>query len=164
MRSLPVVLLATCLVACGQSRPALTHAHDSAEALARAVLLAVEKRDVESLNNLAVNEREFRELVWPELPAARPERNLPFSYVWGDLHQKSDARLRQTLAKHGGTGYGLVSIAFTGGTTEYPSYRVHRDSEVVLTRRHNQQTTERLFGSVLEQRGRFKVFSYAIDD
>jgi hypothetical protein len=164
MRSLTVVLLTIWLVACGQSRPALSHSHDSAEALARAVLSAVEKRDIESLNNLALNEREFRDLVWPELPAARPERNLPFSYVWGDLHQKSDARLRQTLAKHGGNGYELVSIAFTGGTTDYPSYRVHRDSEIVLTTRDSQRKTERLFGSVLEQGGRFKVFSYAIDD
>ncbi len=55
-----------------------------------------------ALRDLALNEIEFREQVWPELPAARPERNLPFSYVWGDLRQKSDANLERTLARHGG--------------------------------------------------------------
>jgi hypothetical protein len=163
MRSLTAVLLTTCLLACGRSPSALSNSHGSAESLARAVLSALERRDVSSLNTLALNEQEFSDHVWAELPAARPERNLPISFVWGDLHQKSDANLRQTIAKHGGSGYDLVSIRF-GGSTDYRSYRVHRDSEVTVTDREGRKQDLRLFGSVLEKEGRFKVFSYVVDD
>ena len=152
------------LASCGASPPPLAHSQDSPEALARAVLSGLERRDVDTLNKLAIDEAEFREHVWPELPAARPERNLPFSYVWGDLHQKSTARLGQTLATHGGKEYTLVSIRFDGGTTPYKSYRVHRDAEITLTDAEGGTQQIRLFGSILVKDGRFKVFSYVVDD
>lgn len=163
---LPGTLFLACvlLTSCGASPARLANLPDSPEALARAVLSALERRDVDALNELAIDEAEFREHVWPELPAARPERNLPFSYVWGDLHQKSLARLGQTVAMHGGKAYKLVSIRFVGETTPYKSYRVHRDSEITLTDAEGGTENIRLFGSVLEKDGRFKVFSYVTDD
>ena len=164
VRLLTAVLLPTCLFACGRSPSALSNSHGSSESLARAVLSALEKRDVNALNTLALNEQEFRDHVWSELPAARPERNLPISFVWGDLHQKSDTNLRQTIAKYGGNSYELVSIRFVRGSTDYRSYRVHRESEVTVTDREGRKQDLRLFGSVLEKDGRFKVFSYVVDD
>ena len=164
MRFFGPVLACILLTSCGAWPAPLAHSQDSPEALARAVLSALERRDVDALNELAIDEGEFREHVWPELPAARPERNLPFSYVWGDLHQKSTARLGQTIAKHGGKAYKLVSMRFIGETTPYQSYRVHRDSEITLTDAEGGIQPIRLFGSVLEKDGRYKVFSYVIDD
>ncbi len=163
MRLVTALLLSTCLLACGRSSSSLPNAHGSAESLAQAVLDALKREDINSLNTLTLNEQEFREHVWPELPAARPERNLPFSYVWGDLHQKSNARLRATLAKHGGNKYELVSIRFTGETTRHQSYRVHRDSELTVRDNEGREQQVRLFGSVLEKNGRFKIFSYVVD-
>jgi hypothetical protein len=127
------------------------------------VLDALERRDLEGLRALALNEREFRDHVWPKLPAARPERNLPFSYVWGDLHQKSETALRGTLAAHGGRHYELVATRATGEATRYETYTVYR--ETLLTVR-NEQGTElnlRLFGSTIEENGGWKVFSYVVD-
>ena len=163
MRLIPALLLASCALSCART-PNLAHSHESPEALTRAVLSAIERKDANALNALALNEQEFREHVWPDLPASRPERNLPFSYVWGDLHQKSDARLGQTLALHGGARYTLTAVRFRGETTVYPSYRVHRESEIALRDSQNREQSVRLFGSVIEKDGRFKVFSYVIED
>jgi hypothetical protein len=102
--------------------------------------------------------------VWPDLPAARPERNLSPSFVWGDLHQKSNIMLRGTLAAHGGKKYALVSMRFLGETTQYESYRVHRESELTVKEADGTERPLRVFGSVLEKDGRYKVFSYVIDD
>ncbi len=147
------------------SRPTLVDTRDSPEALARAVLEAFGGRDVRALAGLALSEREFREVVWPELPASRPERNLPFGYVWGDLDQKSRARLGVLLANHGGKRFTLSSIAFTGETTSYGAFSVLRDSELRVVDESGQSLTLRLFGSVLKTGdGRFKVFSYNVDD
>ncbi len=58
----------------------------------------------------------------------------------------------------------LVGIRFLGETTPYGSYLVHRESELTVKDLDGTQRDIRLFGSVLEKGGRFKVFSYVIDD
>lgn len=163
--TLSLGLCALCLVvSCGRSAPLLSNAYPTAESLAEAVLDAVERRDLEALRALALNEREFREHVWPELPAARPERNLPFSYVWGDLRQKSDQTLSNTLGRYGGRRYTLVSVRFGGEATRYPTYTVHRDTVLKVRHQGGDESDLRLFGSSLEKDGVWKVFSYVVDD
>ena len=149
---------------CGPNAPPLSNTHPSAEALASAVLTAVERRDQAALHALALDEDEFRAHIWPELPAARPERNLPFSYVWGDLRQKSDAELTTTLSRHGGGRYTLVGVTFGGETTRYPSYSVHRETILRVRDAGGVEHDLRLFGSSLEKDGVWKVFSYVVDE
>jgi hypothetical protein len=129
-----------------------------------AVLSRIEQRDSAALRALALNEEEFREQVWPELPAARPERNLPFSYVWGDLRQKSETYLERTLAHHGGRKYVLVSVRGTGETTRYPSYTVSRDTVLTVRDETGAEIDLRLFGSTIQKDGAWKVFSYVVDE
>ena len=152
-----------CLAACDTRTP-LANVEASPEALGRRVLAAVERRDIDGLRNLALSEREFREHVWPELPAARPERNLPFAYVWGDLHQKSAAALVSTLAEFGGRQLELVSVRSAGAVTQYNSYIVRRQTELTVRDEAGNLEQIRLFGSMIEQGGAFKVFSFVVDD
>ena len=152
-----------CISACN-SGPLLSNTYPSPEALATAVLSAVERRNTTELRGLALSEEEFREHVWPELPAARPERNLPFSYVWGDLHQKSDASLERTLARHGGRRYALVSLRGAGETTKYPSYTVSRDTVLRVRDETGGEMEVRLFGSTIQKDGGWKVFSWVVDE
>ena len=121
---LAFILVAT--IAC--SPPPLANTYDTVDHLVREVLAAFASRDEARLRRLALTEDEFRRHVWPSLPAARPERNLPFSYVWGDLHQKSNNRLRANLSAHGGRSYQVQRITFSSGTSEYGGFRVHRDA------------------------------------
>ena len=155
-------LWALCLgVACSRVPP-LEHTHQSPEALAQAVLKAFESGDHAQIAGVALNEREFRDHVWPELPASRPERNLSFAYVWGDLRQKSEHSLEQALAEHGGRRYTLASVRF-GRTTPYDSYVVHRDTVLTVRTSGGDEFDVRLFGSMIEKNGRWKVFSYVVD-
>ena len=165
IRLIPFLLLSTCALGCSDVVAVpLAHSYESPETLAGAVLAAIERQDVNALRDLALNEQEFREHVWPELPASRPERNLPFGFVWGDLRQKSETALAQTLGQHGGRKYVLTAIGFTGDTTTYRSYRVRRQSEVTVRGSDGGERHLRLFGSVIEKDRRFKVFSYVIQD
>jgi hypothetical protein len=157
--------LASLLVAAlACSPPPLANAHHSADGLIREVLEAFAVRDDKRLRALALTEEEFRRRVWPSLPAARPERNLPFSYVWADLQQKSESRLRAVLAVHGGRPYELAAITFSGGTTEYSGFRVHRDAVLTVRDSAGAEHDVRLFGSVLEMDGSWKVFSFNAAD
>ena len=142
----------------------LPNAYDSPEALSRVVLAAIEGRDTDTLRALALSKEEFTKHVWPDLPAARPERNLNPSFVWGDLHQKSNITLRSILAAHAGKKYELIRVEFLGETTSYESYRVHRETELTVKQADGTERKVRVFGSVLEKGGRYKVFSYVVDD
>jgi len=161
------VLLAAALAfvtGCGStSSPLLSNTYPSPDALANAVIGAVELRDVAALRAMSLSEEEFREQIWPELPAARPERNLPFSYVWGDLRQKSDESLARTLANHGGRKYSLVSVRTAGEVTRYPSYTVFRETVLQVRDQTGTQIDLSLFGSAIQKDGGWKVFSYVVD-
>lgn len=153
------------VAACGRSPSVpLANVHDSAESLARAVLGAVAQRDEAALRRVSLDEHEFRAHVWPGLPAARPERNLPFSYVWGDLHQKSEQSLKVVLATHGGRVYDLMKVRFGGESTRYPGYVVHRDAVFVVRDPAEGEKDVRVCGSMIEKGGEWKVFSYVVDD
>lgn len=127
------------------------------------MLGALEQRDEVALRALALNEPEFRDHVWPELPAAKPERNLPFDYVWRDLRQKSDVGLARTLSEYGGQQYQLKHVTFRGGTSQYRTFTVHRDSVATVIDRQGVQHDVQLFGSAVELDGQLKVFSYVVD-
>jgi hypothetical protein len=148
---------------CARSKPPLTGGASSSLDLARAVVEALERADVPTLQALALNEEEFRNHVWPELPAARPERNLPFSFVWGDLHQKSEASLDRIIASVRGRRLDVVDVRSLGATTRYDTYLVHRQTQLTVRDDDGKLQQVRLFGSILEKDGRFKVFSYVTD-
>lgn len=141
----------------------LSATFESAEAVARAVVEGLRSGDLAALKGLALTEAEFKDLVWPKLPAARPERNLPMDYVWGDLSAKSDANLRARLGGWQDRGFVLVSLSFKGGVEDYGTFKVHRESVLILKDREGREQTGRLFGSILEHEGRFKVFSFVVD-
>jgi hypothetical protein len=146
-----------------RSVPPLAQTAPSAEALGTAVLDAVARRDRARLEELALTEREFRDHVWPELPAARPERNLPFSYVWGDLHQKSQIGLSSALEQHGGKRYTLHRVRFRG-QTQYAHYVVHREATFHVVDPSREERALRVCGSFIQKDGGWKVFSFVIDD
>lgn len=161
------VVLALLLVSgCAREAPKapLTHTFESPMAAAQAVLDGFAREDLSALQTLALTEQEFREHVWPELPVSRPERNMPFEYVWGQTAQRSDHSLRQTYARYRGEPFTLVGVEFEGETTDYPTFSVSRRTVLVVTNAEGAEERLRLFGSLLRQGDRYKVYSYVVSD
>lgn len=144
-------------------RVALSHTVESLEEVARAVLLGLQRRDAGALRAISLSENEFHTLVWPKLPTSRPERNVPWDYVWKDLHSKSRLQLVARVNQFQDRGFQVVGVRFAGDTTDYETFRVHRATTLTLRDRDGHETTTRLFGSIIEQDGRYKVFSYVVD-
>jgi hypothetical protein len=155
-------LVAASLAACSRVPP-LANTQPSAKALASAVLDALARVDRPALEGLMLSETEFRDHVWPQLPSARPERNLPFSYVWGDLRQKSAQSLSNVMSREGGKRYELLDVRFAG-ETDYRTYRVHREATLRVRDANGIETDLRVCGSMIEQDGAWKVFSYVVGD
>ena len=158
-----VIALALIALTGCSSDPPLVNAYSSAEAVAHQVLDALAARDRARLDALALDEQEFRDHVWPWLPAARPERNLPFAYVWGDLLQKSRSALTETLAQHGGRRYTLAAVEFAGHT-DYGAFQVFRDTTLRVRDEAGGTRTIRVCGSMIEKDRTWKVFSYVVDE
>jgi hypothetical protein len=142
----------------------LSWTFESPESLAMAVLDAFAREDTAMLKSLPLTKDEFRLHVWPKLPASRPERGLPFDYGWGDLHQKSVGSIASNFRRYKGRKLELVSVRFKDGKTDYGTFVVHRESEMrVRDKESGMEFDLSLFGSVMEYRGRYKIFSYVTD-
>ena len=153
-------------VAASRAAPPLANTFASIEELAAAVLDGIEHDRGAALWALALTEDEFREVVWPVLPASRPERNTPLDYTWGTLEFKSSNALNTTLAKYRGHHYELIRVDFVAHEQRqrnYGAFRVHRDARVLVRKEDGTEERLDLFGSVIERNGRFKVFSYVTD-
>jgi hypothetical protein len=161
-----VIVTAACSAPAEPTRAAvpLANTFESAEALARTVLAALSDKDLPRLRALALSEAEFREVVWPELETSRPERNVPFDYAWGQMKQRSDGSLQGTFGRYSGRPLTLVRVRFTGETTQYKSFVVMRESEVIAADDTGRELVLHLYGSALVKDGRHKLFSYVVDE
>mgnify|MGYP007054685215 FL=1 len=57
-----------------------------------------------------------------------------------------------------------MSVRNDGETTRYPSYVVHRATVLQVRDETGTQTDLRLFGSLIQKEGVWKVFSYVVDE
>jgi hypothetical protein len=146
-----------------ESHVPLRHTFESPEILARELLGAIERKDRARLEELALTEDEFKTIVWPRLPSSRPEAGLPVDYAWQDLHSKSVGYLITTLHEFGGQRLELIGLEFRGETTDYVRFQVRRRSTLDVRDESGNTRRVRLFGSMIEQDGRVKVFSYVVD-
>lgn len=153
-------------VAASRAAAPLSNTFESIEELAATVLDGLERGRGQALWRLALSKEEFRDVVYPVLPASRPERNTPLEYTWSTLETKSSNALGATLSEHRGRRYELVRVDFVGKEQrqrDFGAFYVYRDARVVVKREDGSETSLDLFGSVIERNGRFKVFSYVTD-
>ena len=134
---------------------------DSIEALAGDFLQALSREDRQQLKELALSKRQFVDIVWPHLPAARPGTNLTSDYVWSSLHIRSLAGLDSSLGRYGGASLQFVGYDFEGKTTDYGPFQVHRET-VLEVIENGKAKKARFFGSVFEMNGEFKIFSFVL--
>ena len=161
-RPLAVTLLSLLLTGCGATpQPAWSNSFDSADALATAVLDALAAADEPRLARLALSEEELRDTVWPKLPASRDDVGMPWNYFWREHAQRNAGYLKTALAKHGGKGYHLAAVSFDGSTT-YDDVTIHREPALDLRTASGPQRL-RLFGSMAERGGRWKLYSFVVD-
>jgi hypothetical protein len=141
--------------------PRFANTFDSPRALAAAVLAALESKDRATLEQLPLSEAEFREEVFPEMPAWG---KIPMTYVWEDLRQKSANQIARLTASLGGRAMAVEDVVFDGGATAYKTFVVHRKPRLVVTERPSGRRRDiAVFGSVIECDGRYKLFSYVVN-
>ena len=133
----------------------------SPETLAAQVLAAMVQGNIQALRELALSEEEFRQYVWPELPASNPRTNVPFEFVWNDVAYRSAIWMNRMTKDLCGKQMKLVRVLHRGKTVPYHSHQAWSDMVVVLSDELGREREYPLFGTLIEMDGRFKVYSYA---
>jgi hypothetical protein len=162
-RALGLAALVMAAAACASPSPSFEGLHPTKEQAAQAVADALRDRDARRLQDLALSADEFRTIVWPELPASRPEMGMPVDYAWSDLQQKSAGELAQTMARFGGQSLMVERVEFAGQSTPHGMFQVHRDSVVWVRDAAGRRHETRLFGSMVQSDAGWKVYSYIVD-
>lgn len=136
----------------------------SRDALARRFLAAVSARDTAAFAALMVSRAEFAWLVFPHHIYAIPPYELDPEIFWMRLTAGSAKGLGRTLERLGGKPLAFQSLDCRRDTLQVKSGPIrvwswcgvrYREGDTLLTRR--------LFGSIVEREGRFKLLSYAND-
>jgi hypothetical protein len=155
--------IAFCVEAHGEgaaSIPRFTNARASQEELAQAVLHSIAVGDIKAMQALSISKEEFQRFVWPELPASNPKTNLPLDFVWNELYYRSMIRMERSFDDLKGKNLELIRVVHRGKIAEYKSFLVYQDMEVVIREAGGEETPYRLFGTLIEMDGVWKVFSY----
>jgi hypothetical protein len=79
------------------------------------------------------------------------------------LKQRSDGYLDTTVSRYAGQQLTFIKTQYTGETTQYKSFSVRRESEIVAADNTGRELVLRLFGSAMVKDGRYKIFSYVVD-
>jgi len=163
--------LALASVACASGSRALTGADDRGPALAttfasmeemvEACLAALEAEDLQALEQMSISREEFRDVVWPGLEISRSE-SLPWEFVWSQHELRHRRGLERALALFGGRDLEYAGVEFEG-VDEHGTYRLHRSSVVEIVGPDGATRRVRIFASVIEAEGRFKIYSFITD-
>lgn len=140
----------------------LENAQASPEELSRVFLRALAGRDLAVIKSLRLTKEEFCQYIFPELPSSKVP-NLTCDFAWEQATLRSLSGLDKMYTRHQGRKYELVSVRFEKGTESYTSYRVYKETHLTVRDETGAQAEIRLFGSMLEMDGKYKLFSFVSD-
>ena len=162
--SRPVALLAAVLAA-GACRPAeasrLAGGAGSIRELGARYLEALARRDTAGMHALRVTEAEHNEVLWPEFPASG--LNMPVEVAWQNVERASWRKGARIAARFGGVSHKLRGVHCRKGVTQYASFRVHGDCWVTMRPPDGPPFEAKLFGSIVEMDGRYKIIGILAD-
>jgi hypothetical protein len=145
----------------GRTEPAgLRGGKSDPEALVRAFVSALERRDTVGLRALALDAEEFAWLYYPSSPMSRPPYQLAPDLMWLQLQVQSEKGASLLLSERGG-----APLAYLGHRCA--SERREGENRVLGHCRVRRVTAERdtveesLFGLIVERAGVYKFVNYA---
>jgi hypothetical protein len=133
----------------------------SLPALMARFVRAVEQNDTVSLERMALSRQEFAWIFYPTNPQAAPPYDLSPSLYWFLLEGRSRKGLGRLLADRGGRPLKYAGVRCDSTISREGENTVRGPCAVLRLQERGDTLAERLFGLVIERRGRWKFVSYA---
>jgi hypothetical protein len=127
--------------------------------LGRRVCHALDYEKADSLFSLAVQEDEFRDILWPEFPQSRPATGITWQDGWLFLCGRNHQGSAQAIRDYGGHVYQFVRFDRYDSTMHYKNFSLHRG--LILVARDDEGNIREFhwMRSAVERNGRFKIYS-----
>ena len=132
----------------------------SRDALVRAFVGALERRDTAAMRRLVLDRAEFGWLYYPSSPMSKPPYELPPDILWLQLQGQSEKGASLLLSERAGQPLGYAGYGCAVDRIEGQN-RIHARCLLRRTIAPGDTIAEPLFGLIVERSGRFKFVSYA---
>ena len=144
----------------GQPVSALNDASVSREALVRRFMKALNASDSAELRAMVLNPREFGDLVYPESPYTHPPYRQSPALVWNQIQNPSASGFTRLVRRLGSQPLRYVDHKCDPKPDRNGRNLIWTNCFVRVTSPNGDTTSHRLFGSVIQRDGRFKIVSY----
>ena len=135
----------------------------SPQALGRLLLERLREGDRSEIAQLGLSKEEWVRHVWPVSAANRPGSNFTPDFVWGLDAIRSQRDLAVTVRRYRGKEMKSIRVRIGKGIRDYDGFRLHRDARLEVGLPEGGKRELKLFSSVFERNGEFKIFSFKTD-
>ena len=146
----------------------------SLRALGDEVLAALAKDDTATLERFRLSQQQHNGVVWPELPASRPEVNYPVDVAWENIELRNRRALGRLLPGFVGRETTLQDVQCRGAPQSFETFHVETDCWVTFDLASGDLASgdlasggrfeAQLFKDVLVRGGGLKIFRYYEDE
>ncbi len=133
----------------------------SREALVRAYVSGLEKKDTMALSRLALSKAEFAWLYYETNPQSLPPYDLAPALMWFMNDEANAMGLHHALEERGGHPLHYAGHECVGEVSVQGENRVWGPCLVRVLQAPGDTVAERLFGLIIERHGRYKLVSHA---
>lgn len=133
---------------------------DSPDQLGMAVVDALNQKDIETLDHLRVQRKEYLDWIWPAFPASRPPNNFSGDFAWSNLNRKCNTGMQKWIARYGGHDLKFVDIRFDQPRETYDGFHLLRGTVLTLRNAAGETGELKILGSVVVKDDRYKLLSY----
>lgn len=143
----------------------LLHAAPTRDALLRSFIAALAASDRVMLGHLALSRAEFAYVYFPNVADTTSDVTLSPQRRWDQLTLNSEKGVRRALTRLGGNALTLQSYNCPNAPVVRGTLRMHEGCTVRLTESGTGATafSGHLFGTIVEQAGRYKFAGYSND-
>lgn len=139
----------------------LTGGETSRDSLVAGFVHALESRDTTTLQRLSMTVEEFAYLYYPDNPQSLPPYDLRPALMWQMQRLASERGLARLLADRAGSPLNVTGYSCDTVVSQQGKNRVTGPCLIEREGQNGTRETERLFGLIIERKGRFKFVSYA---
>jgi hypothetical protein len=132
----------------------------SRETLVRRFMKALTAGDSADLRAMALNAREFADLVYPESPYTHPPYRQSPALVWNQIQNPSASGFTRLVRRLGNQPLRYVNHKCDVDPDRQGSNLIWTNCFVRLRSPNEPAASHRLFGSIIERDGNFKIVSY----
>ena len=128
--------------------------------LVRRFMKALVTGDSIELRAMAVDAREFADLIYPESPSTKPPYQQDPALVWRSIQNPSASGFKRLVKRAGGVPVKLAKYSCDPKPTTQGKNRLWSGCLLSLEGEQGDTSTHRFFGTIVQRDGQFKFMSY----